>query len=69
VVKKVDTGTGLFYLAEILETHVDEAVLAAPKKINAGALDPLIFTPDGFYHKLGERVAKAWDAGRALKKA
>ena len=43
-------------------------VWPVPKKINAAALDPLIFTPDGFYHKLGERVAKAWDAGKALKK-
>jgi len=68
VVKRVDTGTGMFYLAEILETHVDEEALAGPKKIDAGALDPLIFTPDGFYHKLGERIAKAWDAGKALKK-
>jgi flavin reductase (DIM6/NTAB) family NADH-FMN oxidoreductase RutF len=68
IVKIVDTGMGMFYLAEILETHVDEAALAGPKKINAGALDPLIFTPDGFYYKLGERVARAWDAGKALKK-
>jgi flavin reductase (DIM6/NTAB) family NADH-FMN oxidoreductase RutF len=73
IVKKVDTGSGVFYLAEILETHVDEAAVvdvttAGPKKINAAALDPLIFTPDGFYHKLGARVAKAWDAGKALKK-
>jgi flavin reductase (DIM6/NTAB) family NADH-FMN oxidoreductase RutF len=68
VVKKVGTGGGTFYLAEILETHVDEEALAGPNKINAGALDPLIFTPDGFYYKLGERIAKAWDAGKALRK-
>jgi flavin reductase (DIM6/NTAB) family NADH-FMN oxidoreductase RutF len=69
VVKKVDAGTGVFYLAEILETHVDEAALAGPKRIDAGALDPLIFTPDGFYYKLGERIAKAWDAGKTLRKS
>jgi flavin reductase (DIM6/NTAB) family NADH-FMN oxidoreductase RutF len=69
VVKTVDAGTGVFYLAEILETHVDEEALAGPKKINASALDPLIFTPDGFYYKLGERIAKAWDAGKALRKS
>jgi len=69
VVKKVDAGSGVFYLAEIVETHVDEEVLAGPKKIDASALDPLIFTPDGFYHKLGERIAKAWHAGKALRKA
>jgi flavin reductase (DIM6/NTAB) family NADH-FMN oxidoreductase RutF len=67
IVKKVDTGAGVFYLAEIVETHVDEGVLAGPKKIDAAALDPLIFTPDGFYYKLGDRIAKAWDAGKALR--
>jgi flavin reductase (DIM6/NTAB) family NADH-FMN oxidoreductase RutF len=66
VLEKVDTGTGIYYLAEILETHVDEEALTGAKKINASALDPLIFTPDGSYYKLGERIAKAWDAGRAL---
>jgi flavin reductase (DIM6/NTAB) family NADH-FMN oxidoreductase RutF len=68
VVKKVEAGKGVFYLAEILETHVDEEALTAANKINARALDPLIYTPDGYYHKLGERIAKAWDAGKTLKK-
>ncbi len=68
VVKKVDTGTGAFYLAEILETHVDEAALTGANKIDASVLDPLIFTPDDSYYKLGERVARAWDAGKALGK-
>jgi len=65
--QKVDAGSGVFYLVEIVETHVDEAALATPKRIDAAALDPLIFTPDGFYHKLGPRVGKAWNAGKALK--
>jgi len=67
IVKKVEAGSGVFYLVEIVETHVDEAALATPKRIDAAALDPLIFTPDGFYHKLGPRVGKAWNAGKALK--
>ena len=66
VVRKVAVDSGVFYLAEILETHVDEDVLGDREEIDALALDPLIFTPDGHYHKLGERVARAWDAGRAL---
>jgi len=68
VVRKVPAGKGAFYLAEILETHVDEEALTEDKKIDALSLDPLIFTPDGYYHKLGERVATAWDAGNALRK-
>ena len=68
VVERIEKGKGAIYLAEILETHVDEEALVGDKEIDACALDPLIFTPDGHYHKLGERVAKAWDAGKALKK-
>jgi flavin reductase (DIM6/NTAB) family NADH-FMN oxidoreductase RutF len=70
IVRKVEAGKGMFYLAEIVETHVDESVLVGEKKVDVDArlLDPLIFTPDGAYYKLGERVAKAWDAGQALKK-
>jgi flavin reductase (DIM6/NTAB) family NADH-FMN oxidoreductase RutF len=69
VTQRIEAGKGAIYLAEILETHVDEEVLAEDRKmINAAALDPLIFTPDGHYHRLGERVAKAWEAGKALQK-
>lgn len=67
IVRKVEAGGGVFYLVEIVETHVDEAALATPKRIDAAALDPLIFTPDGFYHKLGPRIGKAWQMGKALQ--
>jgi len=66
VVRKVEVGSGTFYLAEILETHADQEVLAEGKVIDAVALDPLIFTPDGYYHRLGERVGKAWEVGRRV---
>ena len=66
VVEKVDTGKASFYLVEILETHIDEEAIEG-KTIDALTLDPLIFTPDGYYHKLGPRVGKAWDAGKALQ--
>lgn len=69
IVKKVEAGSGVFYLAEIVETHVDEAALATPTRIDAAALDPLIFTADGYYHKLGPRIGKAWEIGKALKKS
>lgn len=67
VVGKLAAGQSHFYLAEILETHVDEAALADEETISAVALDPLIFTPDGYYHSLGPRVGKGWDAGKALQ--
>ena len=68
IVRKLAAGKGAFYLAEILETHVDEDALRGEKTIDALSLDPLIFTPDGNYHKLGGKVGKGWDAGKALKK-
>jgi len=66
VTNKVAVGAGAFYLAEIVETHADESVLIGDT-IDARALDPLVFTSDGFYHRLGERLGKAWDAGKALE--
>jgi flavin reductase (DIM6/NTAB) family NADH-FMN oxidoreductase RutF len=70
IVRKLEAGKGSFYLVEIVQTHVDESVLVGEKRVDIDArlLDPLIFTPDGAYYRLGERVAKAWDAGKALRK-
>ena len=67
--RKVEAGAGYFYLVEILETHADEAILDGEGKIDAGRLDPLIFTPDGWYYRLGERVEQAFSAGKALRRA
>lgn len=69
VLRLVEVGSGgVFYLAEVIETHVDEEALGAGGKLDAGLLDPLIFTPDGQYHRLGERLGGAWQAGKALRK-
>jgi flavin reductase (DIM6/NTAB) family NADH-FMN oxidoreductase RutF len=70
IIRKLEAGKGFFYLVEIVETHVEESILVGEKKVDIDArlLDPLVFTPDGAYYKLGERVALAWDAGKALRK-
>jgi len=68
LVDAVDKGAGKIYLAEILETHVDESALVDDKTVDAALLNPLVFTPDGYYHRLGERVARAWDIGKALRR-
>ena len=68
VVGKLAAGNGWFYLAEILETHVDERLLGERNRVDAQALDPLIFTPDGYYHRLGERIGQAWQIGAALQR-
>lgn len=67
IVGHLQAGKSRFYLAEILETHVDEEALLG-ETISAPTLDPLIFTPDGFYHQLGPRVGRGWEAGKSLQK-
>lgn len=54
-------------LAEILETHVDESALGPGGKVDAAALNPLIFTPDGGYFRLGDKVARAFSVGKKLR--
>jgi flavin reductase (DIM6/NTAB) family NADH-FMN oxidoreductase RutF len=61
-------GATRFILAEILETHIDETALDSRGKVKAEALDPLIFTPDGAYFRLGERVARAFSVGKKLRR-
>lgn len=68
VVQTVPAGSSSFLLAEILETHVDEAALNAKGEPVATLLDPLVFTPDGQYFKLGENVAHAFSVGKKLRK-
>ncbi len=68
LVRRVEAGESAFMLAEILETHADEEALDDQGKLRAQALDPLIFTPDGQYFRLGEAVAKAFSVGKKLRK-
>lgn len=68
VVQKVEAGEGAFYLVEILETHADDGTFGDKGDIDSVRLDPLVFTPDGWYHRLGERVARAFSAGKTLKR-
>jgi flavin reductase (DIM6/NTAB) family NADH-FMN oxidoreductase RutF len=68
VAKKLPMGRGALYLVEILETHVDERALVGEGEISATALDPLIFTPDGHYYRLGECLGPAWQIGAALQR-
>ena len=67
VLRSVDVGKGKCYLAEILETRADEGIVTGEKGVDARALDPLTFTLDGYYHKLGERIGKAWQIGSRLE--
>jgi flavin reductase (DIM6/NTAB) family NADH-FMN oxidoreductase RutF len=68
VVRKIEAGQAQFYLAEILETHVDDQALDDLGHPTAQGINPLIFTPDGEYYALGAHLGKAWQIGRQLGK-
>lgn len=68
VLRKIDDEESFYFLAEIVETHIDEEVLDEKGEVDAARFDPLIFTPDGQYYKLGPQVAKAFQVGKTLRK-
>lgn len=61
----LELGTHHLLVGEIVETHIDEALLegdeAVPEKI-----DPLLYCPGkaGHYYALGKRIAKAFHVGK-----
>lgn len=60
--------TNELFIGEIIETHIEPQYLTDDipdiKKI-----DPIFLTmPDNNYWTLGEKIGKAWSAGKELKK-
>jgi len=51
-------ATNATYLGEVVATHVDEELLDGRNCVAAPALDPLIWTPDGNYYRLGAAVGR-----------
>jgi flavin reductase (DIM6/NTAB) family NADH-FMN oxidoreductase RutF/ribosomal protein S18 acetylase RimI-like enzyme len=67
VVETIVRSTNATYLAEILATHVDEELLNARGRVDALLLDPLIWTPDGNYYRLGAIVGREYEMHEALR--
>jgi flavin reductase (DIM6/NTAB) family NADH-FMN oxidoreductase RutF len=68
LVENVEMPTNELFIGEIIETHIEPQYLTDDipdmKKI-----DPLFLTmPDNNYWTLGEKIGKAWSAGKELKK-
>ncbi len=64
-VKSIDKETCILK-GEIVNVSVDEAALT-DGKADLAKIAPICFDPfNGAYHAIGERVGKAWDAGKAL---
>ena len=47
---------------------MNEELIVGPKDIDAVALDPVVYAPDGNYYRLGERRGKGYQMGASLKK-
>lgn len=66
--KEIDVRTVYLFLAEVVETHIDESVLDGRGRIITEKLDPLVFLTNGEYRKIGPLVSKAFSVGKKLVK-
>lgn len=66
VVRMFEHGDHTIVIGEIVETHVDEAVLdESGEKPLADRIDPLVYIPTvREYRRLGEKVADAYTVGK-----
>ena len=66
--RTIDFETHDIFIGEILATYANENVLK-DNKIDIKQLDPLLFDMSSIkYWSVGEVVARAWNAGKQLKK-
>ena len=67
LIQTVDFPTHDVFVGEVVETHCDEACLV-DGVVDFARVQPILFVMnDRSYWTLGERFARAWDAGKALK--
>jgi len=59
-------GAHDLYLAEIVATHYDEALLDSRGRLKTSALDPIAYV-EGEYWSLGERLGSYGQAAKALR--
>jgi flavin reductase (DIM6/NTAB) family NADH-FMN oxidoreductase RutF len=65
VIQTLELTTHDAFVGEIVETYCDEAYLV-DGKVDFARVQPILFTTDSNYCKLGERFAQAWHVGRKL---
>ncbi len=69
LVDRLALGSHSWFAGEIVQVHVDEALVQDNGKINVKALDPLIYTTSTTeYHSLGKVIATAYNVGKQLMK-
>jgi flavin reductase (DIM6/NTAB) family NADH-FMN oxidoreductase RutF len=66
LVDRMVLGTHTWFIGEVVETHVDEAVLSTTGDLDITALDPLVFIiTNSQYHALGSKVDDAFKNSKA----
>ncbi len=68
LIKNVDFPKYDIFVGEVVETYCDDRCLK-DGVVDFSKVEPILFVMnDRSYWKLGERFAKAWNIGKALKK-
>jgi flavin reductase (DIM6/NTAB) family NADH-FMN oxidoreductase RutF len=68
VSQTVDLPTNSFFMADILNIYSEDKYLT-DEKPDVKKINPFVLTmPDNSFWSIGERVGKAWNAGKALRK-
>lgn len=69
VTHELEVGEYALVVGEVVESWADESVLdAAGGEVDVVALDPLVYVPGSReYRRLGEKIADAFAAGRAIE--
>lgn len=66
VSQPVDLPTHTFFIAEIVNIYTEERFVT-DRHLDMKKIDPFLLTmPDNTYWSLGERIGKAWNAGKQL---
>ena len=72
VTREIELGEYTLFMAEIIETHVDEEHFDSSNraKINIASLDPLVYCAViREYWRLGAKLGKGFEAGRTILEA
>ncbi len=67
LIQTLEFATNNFFIAEIVNIHVEESVLTDGKPDMSKVRPFLLTMPDNTYWSVGEPVGKAWQAGLAMR--
>jgi hypothetical protein len=61
--------TNATYLGKIVATHIDSDIVQDKGAPQAPLLDPLFWTPDGSYYRIGEQIGKEYVLGKSVRRS